>query len=377
MEFEEVLTVSNMATNASMDLIREALHPGIFRQGDDIEQFIKGCTKYFECIGVKKKEKSLLVVGLIDRDLREAYECQDESMEYEERLRKAFHKKTTLIQDLEEALKYKRTDEHIYVYKKKIQGLVDKILAHQLDREEITKELIINSCRDQRMQMKIKGGKLTKSEEIFEAIKVSDDLKGDVKETDSINVVRSYSNAVKRSVATDRRTGTYHNPREVTRDVTCWSCQKVGHISRRCPERKRSCYACGSEHHLRRNCDKIRCSRCERNGHHTEECHTNLEKPRVWTTETRQQSNRQRNEAYNRRYNEDNSATKQRWRTETNNRYRQRDSNRYVNMIEEEDEDCVSRGDKIYYYDKETNSYREENPNGQAPSKVEMIGAMN
>jgi len=374
---ETELSITNMATNASMDLIREALHPGIFRQGDDIEQFIKACTKYFECIGVRKKEKSLLVVGLIDRDLREAYECQDELLEFDERLRKAFHKKTTLIQDLEEALKYKRTDEHIYVYKKKIQGLVEKILTHQLDKEELTKELIINSCRDQKIQMKIKCGKLSKTEEIFEAIKVNDEFRDDLKEADNINVVRSYSNAVKRGLTTNRQTRVYLNPREVKRDVTCWSCQKVGHISRRYPERKKTCYACGSEHHLRRNCNKIRCSRCERNGHHTEECHTNLEKPKVWSAEIRQQNNRQRNDTYNRRYNENNRFPEQRWRTETNNKYRQRDNNRFVNTIMEEDEDCISRGDNIYYYDKETNSYREENPNEQAPSKVEMIGAMN
>lgn len=379
MDFIESLVTTNMATNASMDLIREALHPGIFRQGDDIEQFIKGCTKYFECIGVKKKEKGLLVVGLIDRELREAYECQDETLEYEDRLRKAFHKKSTLFQDLEEALKYKRTDEHVYVYKKKLHGLVDKIFSHKLEKEEIMKELIINSCRDQRIQMKIKGDKLGNSEEIFEAIKTNDELKDDLKESDNINMVDTYSSAVKRGSAKERYTNMNQTQRGVKREITCWSCQKTGHVSRRCPEKKKTCYACGSEHHIRRNCDKIRCLRCGRNGHHTKECYTNLEKPRISTTDVRQQMYRQRNETTvpNRSNDEDGRFPKQGWRTTNNNGYRQRNSNRYVNAIREEDEDYISRGDNIYYYDKETNSYKEETPNRKAPSEVEMIGAMN
>ena len=326
-----------------------------------------------------------MVVGLIDRELREAYECQDEFLDFEDRLRKAFHKKSTLIQDLEEALKYKRTDEHVYVYKKKILTLVDKIFAHKLDKEEMTKELIFNSCRDKRMQIKIKGGKLGNSEEIFETIKANDELKEELKETDNINTVESYSNAVKRGMTKERFSRVNGTQSEDKKEITCWSCQKIGHISRNCPEKKRMCYACGSENHIRRNCDKIRCSRCGKNGHLTEQCYTNLEKRGVWTNDRRQQNNEQRNEAAqynrreesNRRYDDNNRFIKPSGKTSVNNGFRKRDGNRYVNTMIEDDEEYIKRGDNIYYYDEETNSYREETPNRQAPSKVEMIGAMN
>ena len=112
-------SISNMATSASMDLLNEAVHPGIFGPGDDVEQFIKKCSRYFETTGIKKGLRSVLVVAFLARELGDAYENKDPSLEYEERLRKTFYRPSSMMEDLKKANNYKRNAEHLAIYKKR------------------------------------------------------------------------------------------------------------------------------------------------------------------------------------------------------------------------------------------------------------------
>jgi len=286
MDNVELINLTNMSTNASLDLLKDAIHPGTYRRGNDIEKFIIKCTKYFDISGIKIGLRSVLVVAFVDKELREIYENEDDKLEFEERIRKAFYRPTSMLKDMEDALNYRRSGDHINMYKKKIEEMVDKLMSHKWNKEELTKELIMNSCEDKKIKLKIKSKKIDKIEEIFQTIKDWEDIKEEVKIED-VNVVRSYRDAVRR-IPEQRRVNNYYRERtdqtrsNERREITCWTCNKIGHISRNCQAQRKKCYACGSEQHLRRDCDKVSCSRCNRKGHQTEDCYTNLNKQRSY-----------------------------------------------------------------------------------------------
>ena len=71
------------------------------------------------------------------------------------------------MEDLKKAINYKRNGEHLAIYKKKIEEMADKILSHKWEKEELMKELIMNSCKDSKIKKKIKSKKIEKTEEIF------------------------------------------------------------------------------------------------------------------------------------------------------------------------------------------------------------------
>ena len=82
----------NMATTPR-DMLIEALHPGIFGRNEDLETFITKATRYFDASGITKTMRSILVVGLLEKSLRDKYEDTEENdkcKSVEERLRKAF-----------------------------------------------------------------------------------------------------------------------------------------------------------------------------------------------------------------------------------------------------------------------------------------------
>jgi len=66
---EADINLANMVTTLS-DMLIQALHPGIFTKGNDIKIFISRCTRYFEASGIHKSVRSILVIDLINKDLR-------------------------------------------------------------------------------------------------------------------------------------------------------------------------------------------------------------------------------------------------------------------------------------------------------------------
>ena len=92
------------------DILIKALHPGIFTKGNDIKIFISRCTRYFEASGIHKSMRSILVIGLINKDLRDMHESTENIglQSFEDRMRKAFSRSQTLIQDMERAFNFRR-----------------------------------------------------------------------------------------------------------------------------------------------------------------------------------------------------------------------------------------------------------------------------
>ena len=72
--------IANMATKPR-DMLIESLHPGNLGQGNDVETFIVKATRYFDAPRISKAMRSILVVGLIDKDLRNRYEATEKEEE--------------------------------------------------------------------------------------------------------------------------------------------------------------------------------------------------------------------------------------------------------------------------------------------------------
>jgi len=129
----------NMATTPR-DMLIEALHPGIFGRNEDLETFITKATRYFDASGITKTMRSILVVGLLEKSLRDKYEDTEEDdkcKSFEERLRKAFGRHRTLIQEMELAINFRRRSEDTESYVKKIDIIVDNLLRFKWDRETL------------------------------------------------------------------------------------------------------------------------------------------------------------------------------------------------------------------------------------------------
>ena len=85
---------AHMATT-TLELLLGRLMPNEFMRGDNIEEFLKECNRYFDAAQASKKLREHLIKTLLDRELLKDYETVDESIVgYEARLRAAFKKQT-------------------------------------------------------------------------------------------------------------------------------------------------------------------------------------------------------------------------------------------------------------------------------------------
>ena len=78
--------------NQQKDMLIVALHPRIFRKHDDIKTFINRCNKYFDALRTHKSVRSLIVIWLINKNLRDKYEATEnhKGNSQVEKMRKSF-----------------------------------------------------------------------------------------------------------------------------------------------------------------------------------------------------------------------------------------------------------------------------------------------
>lgn len=69
-------------------------------------------------------------------------------------------------------------------------------------------------------------------------------------------------------------------------EMSCYNCNKTGHIARSCPESgndrfMQSCYSCNKTGHIARNCPEgsgKTCYTCHKTGHISRECDQDMRK---------------------------------------------------------------------------------------------------
>jgi len=379
--------------------------PDVYDGRGDIDIFINECKRYFELCGLSQENQNMMIKCLIARDMLPIYESVDvKHVNFEDRLRAAFKKPTSLIGDFLKLCQYEKENDIAPVFFEKIEKMVDQILQHKWDKNELIAYFLVHCVKDKEIQKEIKMRDAVKVEEIKEVIRKVDAINIEVSSIAVMQRKETFANVIKkrqgfaeiqdRHQRSDQRN---ERPRfnqmqekevpEMTRKyesrdfrrqesrtmITCWNCQGNGHFSRECPKKKVPiCFQCGKEGHMIRECQnrtanpKIQCTACKETGHHRGACpsiscsgcgrrgHLRFQ---CWSSGGQQY----RPNEYAGRYDERRRFEASRYTDD-----RGRTSYRNVAAMqsdEEAGEDSESRrGDG--------------NPNAEAPSLGEMIGAM-
>ena len=373
---ESGINATYMANNAALDNFTNQLLPEKFRKGDNVETFIEECETFFQFAGVAKAKQDVIVLCLLDRDIKEKYKTVDKSISgYKNRLRKAFGRTSSLFEDWSEACRYRMKEDIPEVFFEKIEKMAERIMQHNMSKESIMETLLMNCCDDMDIKKEVRLNNIKGVEQIKEKIKMIHDIKNI---EDQINVVRenrtqnrprSYKEAVtqnnnrfeqKHTRVGDTEKNRYSNDQNWERNQyssvanrqretrKCFGCGIEGHIRRDCTERRQiKCHGCGQQGHVRRKCPNIECNRCHNKGHREDECYTNLNRRR---NQQRSTNNNYQGVGYNQRQYRDRED-------------RRRGHNRgSVANIEEEYEESV---------------IEEDYPKDRASTEVEPVGAIN
>src|ERR1043165_7946161 len=132
------------------------LIPNSYKRGDNLESFIKDCQRFFNGTKTPKANREILVKALLDRELLEEYE--QVSMEitgFEEKLRKAFEKPKTLMDDLRQALEYRRGTESTEKFFETVENLSKKLLAHKWEEAELVGYLLLHCSNDSEVHKEV------------------------------------------------------------------------------------------------------------------------------------------------------------------------------------------------------------------------------
>ena len=296
---------------ATLAMINKMI-PDIYDGSVDVEIFIGECKRYFQLCGLEQSSQGMMIKCLISRELLPIYEAieEDETC-FEDRLKKAFKKPTTLIGDFLTLCNYEKNEDTAPVYFEKIEKMVDQVLKHKWDKKELMSYFLVHCIKDKDTQKEIKMRDAMSVEEIKGVIKKVDDINIEVsgisvlsrkKETfanivktrqgfaDRQNQSRNFLNTQRNAQRSDlipRLKTDYFNKNFQQREtpvrnrpvMTCWNCQEVGHMSRECRKpRIQKCFQCGKEGHQFRECNQrvtnveMRCFACKDVGHNRSEC---------------------------------------------------------------------------------------------------------
>ena len=298
--------LSNMATiGSSCNRFLEELRPTTFRRGDNLERFIKECEEYFEYyfqqefdVAKKKKAQVYMTKILIDRDLRDTYMGVDSTIiDFQERLRIAFGKKSTILEDLQEALTFRQTSETVKDLVVKVNEVVDKIMkGGRLNEEDLKQQLLVNWSKEKKLKKNLCLSKVTNLKETVEVMERLEEVRMKCEPVQAI-AGKEGGRMNYRDALMERKPFREHRPQKWTSDrpgynvyqrgdiqkkIECWTCHKEGHMSRDCTQRKIViCYHCQGQGHMRKECPKlpnIECGRCRNRGHRAEDCRTNLQR---------------------------------------------------------------------------------------------------
>ena len=282
-------------TNQDFTKIRiaESIMPRIFQHGDDLEIFISDCNRYFDVCGLETANRNMMVKCLIQRDILSIYEAVEEKGQgFENKLREAFQKPTSLIDDFLEIYNYEKEAESATIFFDKVEKMVKKLLSHRWAEDELVSYFLIHCIKDKDTKKEIRMRDAKNVEEIKSVIKKLDAINTEISEHAAIQRKDTFANVVKkRQEFNDRQRHVERRdyqrpvfkPREeaqtvTKRMITCWNCGQTGHSSRECQNRRiQTCYTCRREGHISRDCPNMRklkpfCWGCKEEGHIRDEC---------------------------------------------------------------------------------------------------------
>ena len=280
-------------TNAVRMNIAGNMVPSIFNGTNDLEGFIEDCTRYFKICGLEEDSQSMMVKCLISRDILPIYEAIPErNQSFAEKLREAFEKPSSLIGDLIKILNYEKDSDPAIIFFKKIEDMVDKIMIHKWNREELVSYFLIHCNKEESVKREIRLRDIKGVEKIKDVIKKFDSINIEVSSLNAMNGKETFANVLKKRNAFEelqqhKFKGYPENNNNRRKDETahfrapiiCWTCNEHGHISRECrKQRIPTCYNCKEVGHISRDCqrrriqDTVRCFACRETGHERRDC---------------------------------------------------------------------------------------------------------
>ena len=340
----------NMATTpVSYSILHLAKKPEIYVCGDDLDDFLEECHRFFEITQTPTELRNMYIKVFLSKEAQQLYEeVASDISDYQERCKIAFDKSRNLADDLSKALNYRKGSDSAQKYFKKIDTFVDKILSHKLNKTELTTFLLIHCLGDKNVKKEMRMRDVTKSKDIKDLISKLEEIeKEDIVERQSIeiNAIKStYADVMKRN--NNEKKEFRQKPMDYGKEFKFRGAEQLGRTNQRNENGEKSfretrvCWACHESGHIRRECPNIRCSLCRQNGHLRRTCYRNMQRNQ---NSYRNVQGNQNSYVRNYRYNDK----------------RYPDSTKSMAVMNEED-----------------NEDYKEYPNAYAPSVEEVVGAI-
>lgn len=369
----------NMATT---QVLINRLVPDVFDGRMDLETFIMDCRRFFDIANIEENARGLMIKTMINRELIPIYEAVEINITgFEERLRKAFQKPSSLINDMKEIMEYRKGSNTAEKFFEDVNRMTEKLLRHKWDKNELTKYFLIHCVDDKEIQKEIKMRETTDVEEIEKIIKKMDNIMMEeevapIKRLTFAEIARGEKKFREYQNKNMRPVNVRVNQKPQMKNIICWTCGQEGHISRNCRRIPNiRCYACNEEGHIRRNCQKIKCDNCHRSGHIEKQCYF---KTGFQGYQFRNRFDPRTHRVMNNNSNQYNfySNKENRNRNEDYGKYSRNSVFReYKNEMDINKENRVAVVDDNYYDDLQ-DTFRSNYPKDEAPPCEEMIGAM-
>ena len=294
-----------MATTTS-DLtkwkIAEAMTPRIFQRNDNLEEFITDCSRFFDLCGLEEQARCLMVKCFLSKELLPAYEAvQEIRQSFDKKIREAFQKPASLIEDFLEIFNYEKNADPAAVFFENVDRMVNQLLRHKWNKEELTAYFLVHCVKENETKREIKMRDAKTISEIKTVIQKVDVVNAEILGVSAFQKKETYANMLKKKEEFIERQR-YQEPRErgprrsveinqqKRNNIVCWNCNEAGHTNRDCLKRKKQiCYSCGKEGHISRECQQGRqmsrqqtrqqssqnfqyCWGCKEEGHIRSEC---------------------------------------------------------------------------------------------------------
>ena len=170
-----------MATLAASQNLIDRLLPDQYDGRVDIEEFIQDCQRFFDVANMDDNMRNIMIKTLMNRELIPIYEAVENNIVgYEARLRKAFQKPSSLVNDIKEIFEFRKGSISAEKYFDTINKLTDKLLRHKWDKKELTKYFLIHCVDSKEIQKEIKTRNISDVTDIEKLIKKMDSISEEV-----------------------------------------------------------------------------------------------------------------------------------------------------------------------------------------------------